>query len=118
MLINSAGVAPKVRADLLEMSEENFDFVVGVNIKDNMFLTQAMAKQVPRQPIEDKKRGTIVSVSSCSVEASSTNRGEYCVSKAGVSTLTALYVGRLAAERILVNEVRPGVVLADMTSSV
>ena len=104
VLVNNAGVAPKVRADLLEMSEESFDFVVGVNTKGNMFLTQAVAKQMLRQPIEGKKRGTIVNVSSCSAEVSSTNRGEYCVSKAGVSMLTTLYADRLAAEGILVNE--------------
>ena len=118
VLVNNAGVAPKVRADLLEMSEESFDFVVGVNTKGNMFLTQAVAKQMLRQPIEGKKRGTIVNVSSCSAEVSSTNRGEYCVSKAGVSMLTTLYADRLAAEGILVNEVRPGVIFTDMTSSV
>ena len=118
VLVNNAGVAPKVRADLLEMSEDSFDFVVGVNTKGNMFLTQAVAKQMLRQPIEGKKRGTIVNVSSCSAEVSSTNRGEYCVSKAGVSMLTTLYADRLAAEGILVNEVRPGVIFTDMTSSV
>ena len=96
VLVNNAGVAPKVRADLLDMSEESFDYVVGINTKGNMF----------------------VNVSSCSSVVSSTNRGEYCVSKAGISMLTTLYADRLAAEGILVNEVRPGVIATDMTSKV
>lgn len=117
-LINNAGVAPRVRADLLEMSEESFDFVVGVNTKGNMFLTQLVANQMIRQEPLDGRKGVIVNVSSCSATVSSTNRGEYCVSKAGVSMLTTLYADRLAREGILVNEVRPGVIATDMTSTV
>lgn len=118
VLVNNAGVAPKQRADLLEMTEENFDRVVGINTKGNMFLTQIVARQMLRQPIEGKKRGTIVNISSCSAEVSSISRGEYCVSKAGVSMLTTLYADRLAGEGIIVNEVRPGVIATDMTSTV
>ena len=110
-LVNNAGVAPKVRADLLEMSEESFDRVVGINTKGNMFLTQAVAKQMIR-------KGVIVNVSSCSAVVSSISRGEYCVSKAGVSMLTTLYADRLACEGILVHEVRPGVIATDMTGTV
>lgn len=117
-LVNNAGVAPRVRADLLEMSEESFDFVVGVNTKGNMFLTQLVANQMIRQEPLDGRKGVIVNVSSCSATVSSTNRGEYCVSKAGVSMLTTLYADRLAREGILVNEVRPGVIATDMTSTV
>lgn len=117
-LINNAGVAPKVRADLLEMSEESFDYVVGVNTKGNMFLTQLVANQMICQEPLDGRKGVIVNVSSCSAAVSSTNRGEYCVSKAGVSMLTTLYADRLAREGILVNEVRPGVIATDMTSTV
>lgn len=118
VLVNNAGVAPKQRADLLEMTEESFDRVVGINTKGNMFLTQIVARQMLRQPIEGKKRGTIVNISSCSAEVSSISRGEYCVSKAGVSMLTTLYADRLAGEGIIVNEVRPGVIATDMTSTV
>lgn len=117
-LVNNAGVAPKVRADLLEMSEESFDRVVGINTKGNMFLTQAVAKQMISQEPLDGRKGVIVNVSSCSATVSSTSRGEYCVSKAGVSMLTTLYADRLACEGILVNEVRPGVIATDMTSTV
>lgn len=117
-LINNAGVAPSVRADLLEMTEESFDRVVGINTKGCMFLTQAVAKQmISQQPLGGRK-GVIVNVSSCSAVVSSTSRGEYCVSKAGVSMLTSLYADRLAPEGILVNEVRPGVIATDMTSAV
>ena len=118
VLVNNAGVAPKVRADLLEMTEESFDRVVGTNTKGNLFLTQAAAKQMLRQEPIGKKRGTIINISSCSAEVSSVSRGEYCVSKAGVSMLTTLYADRLAQEGILVHEVRPGVIATDMTSAV
>ena len=118
LLVNNAGVAPRVRGDLLEMSEESFDYVLGVNTKGNMFLTQAVAKQMIRQAPLDGRKGVIVNVSSCSSVVSSVNRGEYCVSKAGVSMLTTLYADRLAQEGILVHEVRPGVIATDMTSAV
>lgn len=118
VLVNNAGVAPKERADLLEMSEESFDRVVGINTKGNMFLTQAVARQMMAQPMEGRKRGTIINISSCSAEVSSISRGEYCVSKAGVSMLTTLYADRLAPEGILVHEIRPGVIATDMTSTV
>ena len=117
-LVNVAGVAPKVRADILEMTEESFDYVVEINTKGNMFLTQLVANQMIRQEPLDGRKGVIVNVSSCSAVVSSTSRGEYCVSKAGVSMLTTLYADRLASEGILVNEVRPGVIATDMTSTV
>ena len=100
------------------MSEESFDYVVGINTKGNMFLTQLVAKQMIAQEPVDGRKGVIVNVSSCSSVVSSTNRGEYCVSKAGISMLTTLYADRLASEGILVNEVRPGVIATDMTSKV
>ncbi|HIR84803.1 MAG TPA: 3-ketoacyl-ACP reductase [Candidatus Galloscillospira excrementavium] len=118
VLVNNAGVSPKVRADLLEMSEESFDRVVGINTKGNMFMTQAVAKQMLKQDYIGRKRGTIVNISSCSAVVSSISRGEYCVSKAGVSMLTTLYADRLAPEGILVHEVRPGVIATDMTATV
>ena len=118
VLVNNAGVAPTERADLLEMSEESFDRVVGINTKGNMFLTQAVAKQMIKQQPIGQRRGVIVNISSCSSVVSSTNRGEYCVSKAGISMLTTLYADRLAREGILVHEVRPGVIDTDMTSTV
>lgn len=118
VLVNNAGVAPKVRADLLEMTEESFDRVIGINTKGNMFLTQAVAKQMISQEPLGGRKGVIVNVSSCSAVVSSTSRGEYCVSKAGVSMLTTLYADRLASEGILVHEVRPGVIATDLTSTV
>lgn len=118
VLVNNAGVGPKVRNDLLDMTEESWDFVMGINTKGNMFLTQAVARQMLKQEVVGKKRGAIVNVSSCSAEVSSISRGEYCVSKAGVSMLTTLFADRLAPEGILVNEVRPGVIATDMTSAV
>ncbi|MDY5056522.1 MAG: 3-ketoacyl-ACP reductase [Bullifex sp.] len=118
VLVNNAGVAPLVRADLLEMTEESFDRVVGINTKGNMFLTQAVARQmISQEPIE-KRKGVIINISSCSSVVSSTSRGEYCVSKAGISMLTTLFADRLASEGILVHEVRPGVIATDMTSAV
>ncbi|MCL2722772.1 MAG: 3-ketoacyl-ACP reductase [Treponema sp.] len=118
VLVNNAGIAPKTRTDLLEMNEESFDHVMNVNVKANMFLTQMAANIMIKQPMESKKRGTIINISSCSASVSSTNRGEYCVSKAGVSMLTLLYADRLAHEGIFVHEIRPGIISTDMTSAV
>lgn len=118
VLVNNAGVAPKNRADLLDMSEESFDRVLSINTKGNMFLTQKVAKAMIAQDQLFKKRGTIINISSCSAEVSSISRGEYCVSKAGVSMLTLLYADRLAKEGILVHEIRPGVIATDMTNVV
>ena len=118
VLVNNAGVAPKVRTDLLEMSEESFDYVFGINTKGNLFLSQAAANIMLKQPIAGKKRGTIINISSCSAEVSSINRGEYCMSKAAVSMITLLFADRLAAEGIFVHEVRPGIIETDMTSKV
>lgn len=118
VLVNNAGVAPKVRADLLEMTEESFDRVVGINTKGTMFMTQLVARQMLKQEMVGPKRGTIVNISSCSAVVSSTNRGEYCVSKAGISMLTKLYADRLAGEGIYVYEVRPGVIETEMTAGV
>lgn len=118
VLVNNAGVAPKVRLDLLEMTEESFDYVVGTNTKGTMFMTQLVANQMLTQPVKGRRRGVIVNISSSSVTVSSTNRGEYCVSKAGVAMLTTLYADRLAAEDIQVYEIRPGVIDTDMTKVV
>jgi NAD(P)-dependent dehydrogenase (short-subunit alcohol dehydrogenase family) len=115
VLVNNAGIAPKNRADLLEMSEESFDYVMRVNTRSNMFMTQSVAKQMLKQELCGKKRGTIINISSCSAEVASINRGEYCVSKAGVSMLTLLYATRLAEEGIYVHEIRPGIIATDMT---
>ena len=118
LLVNNAGVAPKVRADLLEMTEESWEYVTDTNLKSNMFLTQLAVKVMLKQEFIGKKRGTIINISSCSAEVSSVNRGEYCVSKAGISMLTKLYADRLARENIFVHEIRPGVIKTDMTSGV
>ena len=114
LLVNNAGVAPKERSDLLQMTEESFDYVVGTNTKGNMFMTQAVARRM----IQARTPGIIVNISSCSAEVSSVNRGEYCVSKAGISMLTRLFADRLAGEGIRVYEVRPGVIQTDMTAAV
>lgn len=118
ILVNDAGVAPKERKDLLEMSEESFDRVIGINLKGTMFLTQLVAKQMIAQEKAFAMKGHIVNVGSCSAAVSSTNRGEYCISKAGVSMITTLFADRLASEGIVVNEVRPGVIATDMTATV
>ena len=118
VLVNNAGVAPLGRGDLLDMTEESFDRVMGINVKGTLFLTQLAAKQMLKQKIQGRKRGTIVNVGSCSAQVSSVNRGEYCISKSAVSMITTLFADRLAAEGILVHEVRPGVIRTDMTSSV
>lgn len=118
VLVNNAGVAPLERKDLLEMTEESFDRVIGINTKGTMFLTQLVANQMITQEKLGAKQGTIINVGSCSAEVSSISRGEYCVSKAGVAMLTQLFADRLASENILVHEIRPGVIATDMTTGV
>ena len=116
VLVNNAGVAPLVRADLLEMTEESYDRVMGINAKGTMFLTQLVANQMLKQEVIGRKRGTIVNVGSCSAEVSSISRGEYCISKSAIAMITKLFADRLAGEGILVHEVRPGVIMTDMTA--
>ena len=116
VLVNVAGVAPKVRADLLEMSEESYDFVMDINTKGLLFLTQRVAKEMIKN--KGGQRGSIVNISSLSAYTSSVNRGEYCISKAGVSMITKLFADRLAEYGIPVNEVRPGIIATNMTSKV
>lgn len=118
VLVNNAGVAPKIRQDLLTMTEESFDYVVGTNLRGTMFMTQIVANQMLTQPVKGRRRGVIVNISSSSVTVSSTNRGEYCMSKAGLAMMTTLYADRLAAEDIQVYEIRPGVIDTDMTKVV
>ena len=113
-LINVAGVAPKVRRDILEMTEESYDFVMGINTKGTLFLTQTVANAMVAQG----KGGSIVNISSCSAYTSSTSRGEYCISKAGVSMITKLFADRLASEGITVNEICPGIIATGMTAAV
>lgn len=118
-LINVAGVAPRVRGDLLEMTEESYDRVMGINTKGTLFLTQAVARQMLAQERDrNGLRGCIVNISSMSAYVSSLSRGEYCISKAGVSMITRLFAHRLAAEGIPVNEIRPGIIATGMTASV
>jgi 3-oxoacyl-[acyl-carrier protein] reductase len=118
VLVNNAGVGPQKRVDLLEMTEESFDRVISINLKANMFFTQIVAMQMIAQEPVDGRRGTIVNIGSISAFVSSVSRGEYCVSKAGVSMLTQLYADRLASELIYVYEVRPGIIATDMTAVV
>ncbi len=117
-LVNVAGIAPRVRADLLEMSEESYDTVMGVNTKGTLFLTQAVANEMIKNQEENGVRGAICNISSMSAYTSSVNRGEYCISKAGVSMITKLFADRLAEYGIAVNEVRPGIIQTDMTAKV
>lgn len=114
VMVNNAGVAPKVRADMLETPEESLDFVFGINIKGTFFMAQAAANQM----IKQGKGGIMVNTSSMSAYTTSTNRPEYCISKAGVSMITQLFADRLAEYGINVYEVRPGVIKTDMTSVV
>ena len=114
VLVNVAGVAPKVRRDILEMTEESYDFVMGINTKGTLFLTQAVANAM----LEDKTRGSIINISSCSAYTSSVSRGEYCISKAGVSMITKLFADRLAKDGITVNEICPGIIATGMTAAV
>ena len=109
-LVNVAGVAPKVRAEISEMTEESYDTVMNINTKGMMFMTQLVARAMLAQPRGEGLRGAIVNISSMSAYTSSISRGEYCISKAGASMITRLFADRLAGEGIIVNEVRPGII--------
>src|ERR1700722_15816277 len=119
VLVNNAGVAPQTRADILEATEESFDSLVSINLKGPYFLTQATANWMVRQRKANQDfHGCIVNVSSVSATVASVNRGDYCISKAGIAMATKLWAARLAEFGIDVYEVRPGVVATDMTSGV
>ena len=117
--VNNAGVAPRVRADVLETSEESFDFVVGANLKGSYFMTQAAANlmiEVQKSLADYSPR--IVNITSMSSYTASVNRGEYCVSKAGASMVVKLFAARLAEFGIPVFEILPGIIMTDMTAGV
>jgi 3-oxoacyl-[acyl-carrier protein] reductase len=119
ILVNNAGVAPKVRADILEATEESFEWVMKVNLQGPYFLTQAVANwMIGQQQAEPNFKGCIVNISSISATVASPSRGEYCISKAGMSMATKLWAARLGEFNIPVYEVRPGVIKTDMTRSV
>jgi NAD(P)-dependent dehydrogenase (short-subunit alcohol dehydrogenase family) len=121
-LVNNAGRAPRVRADLLDATEDSFDEVMRTNLQGPYFLTQAVARQMAQEASSADRDGAvaraIVFVTSVSAELASPNRGEYCVSKAGLSMTAKLFAVRLAQHGIPVYEVRPGIVATDMTAGV
>jgi len=114
VLVNVAGVAPKERRDILAMTQESYDYVMDINLKGTFFLTQLAANKM----IDAHKGGYICNISSLSAYTSSVNRGEYCISKAGLTMVTKLFADRLAEYGIMVNEVRPGIIATDMTEKV
>lgn len=118
-LVNNAGVAPNVRADILDADAESFDRLININLRGPYFLTQAAAKWLIEQKKADAGfKGTIVNVSSISATVVSVNRGDYCISKAGVAMATQLWAARLGEYGLGVFEVRPGVIRTDMTAGV
>lgn len=119
LLVNNAGMAPRQRVDMMETTEESYDEVMTVNLKGPFFLTQTVARHM-MELIRDGviSSGQIINIGSLSAYTSSTNRPEYCISKAGMSMMTTLFADRLANESINVYEVRPGIIATDMTSVV
>jgi 3-oxoacyl-[acyl-carrier protein] reductase len=117
VLVNNAGRAPAARADILDATEESFDDVLRTNLRGPYFLTQAAARWMIEQGSAQKDfRGAIVNITSVSATFASTNRGDYCISKAGVAMATRLWAARLGEFHIPVYEVRPGVIRTDMTA--
>ena len=117
LLVNNAGVAPLMRKDILQMDEESFDRVIGINLKGTLFMCQKAANAMIacREKQTDDYAPRIVNIGSMSAYTSSTARGEYCISKAGIGMVTKLFADRLAEEGIPVFEVRPGIIDTDMT---
>lgn len=125
LLVNNAGVAPNVRADILEAGEESFDRLMNINVKGPYFLTQQAAKwmielmNVERSTLDvQSSKPKIITISSVSAYTASTNRGDYCIAKAALSMLTPLFASRLAEHGINVYEIRPGIIATDMTGPV
>jgi NAD(P)-dependent dehydrogenase (short-subunit alcohol dehydrogenase family) len=117
VLVNNAGIAPQERRDILEATEESFDQVISTNLKGTYFLTQLTANwMIQQKQLNPGFTGCIINVSSISATVVSVNRGEYCVSKAGLSMATQLFAVRLGEFDIPVYEIRPGVIDTDMTS--
>ncbi|HUI93848.1 MAG TPA: 3-ketoacyl-ACP reductase [Chitinivibrionales bacterium] len=119
VLVNNAGVAPKVRADVLDATEESFERVLRINLQGPYFLTQLVARwMIEQKKVDSSWTGCVINISSTSAETASISRGEYCISKAGVSMATKLWAVRLAEENIPVYEIRPGIIQTDMTAVV
>jgi len=119
VLVNNAGVAPKVRADVLEMTAESYDRLMTINARGPIFLTQAVVKQMMAQLKAGRAtKPSITFITSISAEVSSTGRCEYCVSKSALHMAARVFAHRLGGEGINVYEVRPGVIATDMTSVV
>jgi len=117
LLVNNAGVAPKVRADMLEITEPGYDFVMDTNLKGTYFLTQRVANHmIDRRADLSRHVPAIVTISSISAYTASVNRAEYCLAKAGLAMLTKVFAARLAEHGIHVYEVRPGIIETDMTA--
>ena len=110
LLVNNAGMAPRQRVDVLEMTEASYDEVLAVNLKGPFFLAQRVAKIMREQ-----KSGMVINIGSISAYTSSLNRGEYCIAKAGLAMVTQLFADRLAEHGIPVYEIRPGIIETDMT---
>jgi len=119
-LVNNAGIGPKERKDITEMSELSFDDVLGTNLRGPHFLTQLVVKHWLKSKAKPLLPGglAIVFISSISAEMASIHRGEYCISKAGLSMVAKLWAARLSGEGITVFELRPGIMATDMTSAV
>jgi len=119
ILVNNAGIAPTERRDILNATEDSFDEVISVNLKGNYFLTQEVANwMIDQKRVDPDFDGCIINISSISATVASVNRGEYCISKAGISMATQLFAVRLGEFDIPVYEVRPGVIETDMTEGV
>jgi len=118
-LVNNAGMSPRQRMDILEATEESYDEVMQVNLKGPYFLTQNIANwMIAQKQTEQSFEGVIINVTSISAQLASVNRGEYCVSKAGLSMMTKLFAVRLADHDIPVYEIQPGIIKSDMTAKV
>jgi 3-oxoacyl-[acyl-carrier protein] reductase len=115
VLVNNAGIAPRVRADVLEAGEESFDELIATNLRGPYFLTQSVANWMIQHPAPHR---SIINISSVSATVASVNRGDYCISKAGIAMATRLWAVRLAEFGIQVYEVRPGIIETDMTGGV
>lgn len=119
VLVNNAGVAPQVRADILEATEDSFEWIMKINLQGPYFLTQACANwMIEQRKADGSMQACIINIGSISATVVSPNRGDYCISKAGLGMMSSLFAARLGEFAIPVYEIRPGIIKTDMTAGV
>ena len=116
ILVNNAGIVHG--ADFLDLAEEDFDRVLGINLKGSFLIGQAVARYMVDKVANGGRAGAIVNMSSVNAVFAIANQVPYSVSKGGVAQLTKVMALALAPHGIRVNAIGPGSIMTDMLASV